>query len=304
LLFLVAAAAMLITLVRFVDLWARLRSLLEKVAQVPMVGAFEHLPDEVGEAFRGLMYAHDPDDHDLAAVTWSLPPEQRETLNNDIRANHPALSWVFGRPREGARPAARLDNDLASATARKWLIQRLHELARQSLDTLYPDWVRRPIGEAFGGARPPEGAGANHPGTPDSAPSPHAGPEGFVAAYATIYLGQYFVQLRMLAYALAFSTPLLLFAAAGYDFQPPRPQLNALVALLLATAVGLVYVLYRINRDGLVSRITRTVPHRFTPDMGFLSSVSVYVLPIVAILLAQVLGLFRFVVEPIIGLFQ
>jgi hypothetical protein len=63
-------------------------------------------------------------------------------------------------------------------------------------------------------------------------------------------------------------------------------------------------VLFQINRDGPVSRITQTTPNRFTLDMGFFASVATYMLPIVVVLLAQVFGLFRFVLEPILGLFQ
>jgi hypothetical protein len=80
--------------------------------------------------------------------------------------------------------------------------------------------------------------------------------------------------------------------------------MNALVGLLAAVTVGTLYVLYKINRDGLVSRISRTTPNRFTPDSGFLSSVTIYILPLVGILLAHVFGLFRFILEPILALFQ
>ncbi|MDB5312249.1 MAG: hypothetical protein JWO38_6451 [Gemmataceae bacterium] len=128
--------------------------------------------------------------------------------------------------------------------------------------------------------------------------------EQFVACYVVLYLGRYFAQLRMLAYALAVAAPLLLFAAASYPFQPDRPRLDALAALLIAAVVGTVYVLYGINRDGLVSRITRSPPDRFTPDSGFFSSVAKFVLPVLAVILAQVFGLFRFILEPILGLFH
>jgi hypothetical protein len=128
--------------------------------------------------------------------------------------------------------------------------------------------------------------------------------ELFVASYVALYLGPHFAHLRMLAHAMIWPSLLLLLAAASYPLQPERPLLNALVGLLAAVAAATVYVLYKINRDGLVSRITRTAPDRFTPDSGFFSSVLTYVAPVATVALLQFLGLFRFIVEPILGLFQ
>jgi hypothetical protein len=128
--------------------------------------------------------------------------------------------------------------------------------------------------------------------------------EVYLAAFMTIYLGGYFSQLRMLVRAMAVATPLLLFGAASYSFQPDRPGLKLLLVVAGVVTAGIVYVLYRVNCDGLVSRIKQTTPHAFTPDAGFLSSIATYVLPILAVVLLQVLGLFRVVIEPILGLFQ
>src|SRR5262249_2008116 len=62
--------------------------------------------------------------------------------------------------------------------------------------------------------------------------------EEFVAAVVVLYLGQYFAQLRQLMGALVFVPPLLLFTAASYPFQPNRPWLTSLVALLAVVAAG------------------------------------------------------------------
>jgi hypothetical protein len=180
--------------------------------------------------------------------------------------------------------------------------------------------VKQTVNRAFGVARAAGGKeNERGPGEEVDKPPPERGAarpnaaegqrvlaekEGFVAAVVVLYLGQYFAQLRQLVWALVFVPPLLLLAAASYPFQPDRPWLTALVALLGAVAAGIVYVLYRINRDALVSRVTRTTPGRFTPDAGFLTSLSSYVLPVLAVLVIQVLGLFRFIVEPILGLFE
>jgi len=45
--------------------------------------------------------------------------------------------------------------------------------------------------------------------------------------------------------------------------------------------------LVQLNRDELVSRITRSTPHWFTPDMTFVHGAATFVLPIVAGLMIQ-----------------
>jgi len=91
---------------------------------------------------------------------------------------------------------------------------------------------------------------------------------------------------------------------ASYPFHPNRPALNVLIGLVLSVSASTAYVLYQINVNGLVSRIMGTKPDQFTPDVRFFSSLSTYLLPVLTILLLQMLDLFRFIVEPILALFQ
>ena len=45
--------------------------------------------------------------------------------------------------------------------------------------------------------------------------------------------------------------------------------------------------LVQLNRDEMISRITRSAPNRFTPDLAFLQGSVAYVLPIVAAFMVQ-----------------
>jgi hypothetical protein len=73
----------------------------------------------------------------------------------------------------------------------------------------------------------------------------------------------------------------------------------------VAAVLGsILYVLVRANYDDLLSRITRTTPNRFTFDSGFLSSFFLYVVPTLSILVIQLSGAFRFVLEPILRTFK
>jgi hypothetical protein len=301
--FWVLAGAVILILAWFLALWSRLGHLLEEILRVPMVGAFERLPEEIARLFSRYLYSHHPNDRELTVVAWCLPEREREELAKEIECNHPQLAWVFGKP---LPPGVVAPGEERSD--RTWLIDWLNKRASAFLEELPGNWTRQTVNEAFGIARPDDtsekGEKKKEPADTSADEDRRPAQEQFVAAFVVMYLGRYFAQMRLLVYALVTAAPLLLLASASYQFQPDRPRLNALVALVIAVVAGTLYVLCRINRDGLASRITRTTPHRLTPDSGFLSSVTVYVLPVVAILLAQVFGLFRFILEPILGLFQ
>lgn len=317
--FWILAGAVVFVLARFLAIWTRLARLLEEILRVPMVGAFERLPHEIGRLFGGYLYSQRPRHRQLAAVAWALPPTEREELAKQIKRKRPGLSWVFGypvpnpdeRPRDAGEPgaAARAEAEAEAERNdqedRKWLADELQGYANDYLKELPTVWRNRSVDDAFGAERAPGSSGAEKEKVYEKPPAaPAQQKEQYVAVFVVMYLGAYFAQLRMLAYAIAFGAPLLLFAAASYPFQPDRSRLTVLLGLLLLVALGTVYVLYRINKDGLVSRIARTTPGRFTPDSGFLSSVATYVLPILALVVLELLGLFRFIIEPVLGIFE
>jgi hypothetical protein len=275
----VIAALVVLTLVRFLVLWSQLAELLAEILHVPMVGAFERLPDEVRRLFGGYLYAMEQFRRSHLAVLYRLQP----------------------RPdREGSPVPSGRD---FSAQA-----ERYGDKAEGYLKELFPSWGEKSVEEAFGTTQPKgekaaEAKAEVWPCLTEAAPDADQ-KERFVAAYVVLYLGQYFAQLRQVVWALVAVPPLLVVAVASYAFQPDRPQLTSLMVLLVIVAGGIVYVLYRINRDGLVSRISRTTPNRFTPDLGFFSSLTTFVLPIVTVVLLQVLGVFRFIMDPILALFE
>src|SRR6185437_13614234 len=79
------------------------------------------------------------------------------------------------------------------------------------------------------------------------------------------------------------SLPLIL-AATVYPFFPQYQLLLFLTVLGGATAACIVAFLVQLNRDELVSRITRGTPNRFTPDLAVVHGAAAYVLPILAAL--------------------
>ena len=60
------------------------------------------------------------------------------------------------------------------------------------------------------------------------------------------------------------------------------------VSFLVMGLTGIILTfLVQLNRDELISRITRSAPNRFTPDLSFLHGTTAYVLPILAGLMVQ-----------------
>ncbi len=154
-----------------------------------------------------------------------------------------------------------------------------------------------PMDHAFGTG--PEDAGSEGAVTPERKWSAVA--EEFIASWTVIYLSQFFVQLRSAAYAIMLCSSLLLLAGSSYPFFPERLKLGLLLALAICGVGFVFYVLVQVNKNELVSRVTRTTPNQFSLDRGFIMSAIQFAGPLVAIVIG-LLGTFRFLLEPILRL--
>jgi hypothetical protein len=313
-LFWLSGAMLAYTLTRFLGLWAGLKRLLGELGKVRMAVAFERLPDKVRREFRDLLYSQRPHVSHLRVALQQLTPAHRQIIGSLL----PERLWLlplFDLPPLLPTPAAPTDHDerqAAELDEQRWLTRFLCRIsARFAEASLSARWAGRTTDEAFGLSEAPKAkSGEAGEPTENRDESAHAdreddhalgdGVESFVATMVVIYLSQFFVQIRQLAWALTIGSPLLLIAAASYPFQPERPLITALIGLLAAVMAGIIYVLYDINRNEVVSRITHT-PSRFTLDREFLGSVGATVLPILGVIVAHLLGVFRIVFDPILG---
>lgn len=256
-----AAGLILGTLIKFLDLWAHVKELLGHIADLPLAIAFEQLPPGASRLFSGYLYSIRPDRFD-----------------GIIRQQWAACGGNYGEPNLSRVAGAVLTRVLG------------------------PIWATRKADKAFGRAAPSEEADAPKTSDGSSDTAPQADPrEVFVALIIVQYISQFFVAMRRLAWSLTIAAPLLLLSAASYPFQPERPLLYALMALLGAVVVGILHVLYDLNKNELVSRIIKTAPNRFTLDRGFLASIGQHVLPIFGVAVAYLLGAFRIVLEPLVS---
>jgi hypothetical protein len=95
------------------------------------------------------------------------------------------------------------------------------------------------------------------------------------------------------------TSSLLLLAATSYPFHPEKLLLVGLIALSAAGMASVLYVLIDMNRDELVSRVTRTTPGKFALDSGFIGSFFTYIVPAAGVAAAQLSGSFRWLLEPL-----
>jgi hypothetical protein len=188
------------------------------------------------------------------------------------------------------------------AHLRSGLKTRFSLLSRFLLRLLVSRWPNRPLNEVFGTEPAPI------PPSPEEVLQPYQQAcrqrwvemaEGFVAIQVVVYLCQFFIQLRNLAWSIVICSSLLL-AGTSYPFYPEKLLLFLLLGLVGVAVISVFSVLFAINRNELVSRISGTTPNRLTPDANFISSLFTYALPALGVVVVQLSGAFRFVFEPLL----
>jgi hypothetical protein len=297
---------------RFVLLWSRTRKLLEAIALVPMMQAFDRLPGRVANNFGGYLYSRRPRLAHLlvpvhllgllarAAGEYVTAGNLPQPAELDLRRLAAEASWLRHE----------LTQELATtprpARLPDWLRDWLTDFSRRLLLRLAPSWPSRPVEVVFAIA-PSTAAAQDAPGA-SAGPTPPELPrdrwlsqaEGFIAVQVVIYLSQFFIQLRNFALSIVTCSSLLLIAGTCYPFYPERLLVFLLMGLVAVVVSSVLYVLVQINRNELVSRIVQTTPNQFTLDWGFVGSLFTYVIPALGILAIQASGAFRFIFEPIL----
>jgi hypothetical protein len=128
--------------------------------------------------------------------------------------------------------------------------------------------------------------------------------EDFVAIQAIVFVSQFFIQLRKLAAMVVCVSIILMLAATVYPFQPETLILYVFFALLLAVGGSIVWVMIHLNKNEIVSRITRSTPNKFELNWKFVSQLVWYLGPIMLVLIAQLSGRLRVLVEPLMNVIR
>ena len=280
--FSVLASFAAVSAFRFIMLWRYVKLILRGIAGVPMVSAFDRLPERTSAMLGRFLLVGRRRFSDLAVPYRLLAELRPSTAGECLTAIDQALEL---------NPAAGGDPDIPGVQASK-----LSLAARELVLALMPLWSRKNVVEAYG----------SHPATRDEAPQgPQALAEQFIAVQAVFFVSQYFTQLRYFAYMGTFASGCLLFALTEYHFEPERLVMLSGAGLVAAIVAVVAWGLVQINKNELVSRITRTTPGRFSLNSAPLVMNAVQLAgPLVLLLLLQLSGRMRSVVEPAMALFR
>jgi hypothetical protein len=318
---------LLFTLLQFHFAWRSLRKLLRFLALLPMQSSFQRLSDKVVSLFGGYLHSLRPRHSHLSvsvqqfqrmqqlfpafhaalaqaarmhASVGDLSPEAVGAAWAEVQLAFPGgqfgpvISSDFDRELQPSRE----ENLEPPATAvappsHEWGAETgwdCSELARRCLGVLVRFWPVHPMEEAFGHT-PADGQAAEplYQALPQGNPIREwaIAAEDFCAIEITRYLSQFVVQLRTLLTSLTVGSLLLLLAATVYPFFPQYQVLLVLTIVAGFMVAAIVMFLVQLNRDEVISRINRSAPNRFTPDLAFVQGAATYVLPIVIAFMVQ-----------------
>jgi hypothetical protein len=303
------------TFLHALDVWRRLRRLLQQIAQLPLLKAFDRMPARVPSLFgpylsssssyreshlavrvqqlRVLAEAYggvrDQFPKVCDALDRALGYDAAATRLAEERSRRP---WGSRFPEDAEETRARVREFLGNGDARL-LCSAAACACFEAIDVAWPSLT---VGEAYGRAPATEVAdGAPAPAAataggeaPEAPPEPvrhwFGLAEDFLAIEVTNCLSHFFAQLRTLVTFVVLGSILLLPAVVSYPFQPQRLLLVFVAGLILLFAAGIFSMLVQIERDEVVSRILKTTPNRVTLHPAFLAHVGTYVLPLLGIL--------------------
>jgi hypothetical protein len=254
------------TLARFWALWVSVRQMLRAVAWSPVVAALDYLPEKVSQTIGPYFFARKPHSLQLRTVLCHL---RRSAGARDCISAYQDVLRRECKTGEFAGP----------------------ELLSRCIQELATEWEQLPKTWA---ARSFE---VNCPDPPSEAqrkqretrrtPSVRQRRENTLAVCLVWYIAHWFVQLRNLMIFMSLGSLLLLVAVASYPFQPHRLLTTVPWLLILGIALVVLTVFVQVDRNEVVSRITRTRPNRLSLNRNFLAAVATFVLPLLAVVASQ-----------------
>jgi hypothetical protein len=284
-------------LVRLFFLWRNMKGLLDAIGSQPMMRAFSRLPSKITDVFGKYLFTQKPQ---LAHL--QIPAHQLRLLCDEVAKDTEAPASLRSLNTTADEIETLLSQHLMHGTKRgaarraeRDVREKLNAVAALCIEALAPRGKWLAVDDAFGG-----GQGKEVKIVDWKDPAWVALAESVAATQVVIYMSQFFVQLRNLVWSAIVTASLLLMAATSYPFHPERLLLLGLITLSAGGIVGVLYLLIEMNRDEVVSRVTKSIPGKFSLDSGFVGSFFTYIVPTVGVLAAQLSGSFRWLLEPLL----
>jgi hypothetical protein len=251
--------------------WECVRATLQAVAELPLGDSFGRIPAVVTDMMGALLSSDAPG--------WRayLPyrAERYDTLANEYRRLAPQLNALAEvTSKEDGRLKAAFGNR-ATSTGVDPGTRKLCQAARACLVVLGSVWSEpRRAKKLANGGFDPEVEGWFRLA------------QDFVALEIATYVSQFMVQLRNLASFLTLAPLLMLFAVTSYPVQPQRLWVLFVIVLMSVVTATVIWGAIQAERNELISRISKTVPNQVSFQWNFLSSLALYAIPLLGIVVA------------------
>ncbi|MDR3636035.1 MAG: hypothetical protein P4L84_19690 [Isosphaeraceae bacterium] len=249
------------------------------------------------------------------AVARGLFGKPMAELDQARQTQLDALAEAFretGAPRAPGEPPgvaiARLferecvDEETAASPSESQVRAGLRTAAGACFSVLIPYWRSRSIKDAYGEDAPgsptndASGATASEAETSAGNGTSTWGPEtkpwlaqveDLLVLELTNFISECTIHLKNQAAFLAIGPLLLLLAATSYPFQPQRFLVVTIWTLLVAVAAGVIWAYVQMERNEVLSRISKTTPDRVSFNPTFLTHVAAVTIPLLGALLTQ-----------------
>lgn len=278
-------------LARLVMVWRALRTTLRALDASPLITAFERLPRRISRLTRLTLFA-DPSRETVLAVTAT----QWMHLRSLFVANEQSFELVGANAAADVRHLLEADAPLYGRNHRRAGVTFAPQL-KEMLCLMERFWATEPAVTQVEAVLAELKAQAQIEGASTSGRIRRCFPdvvrlwvrsaEEFVAVQAVDYIGWVIRHLRRLVLMLLFLLVVTMALLSSYSFLPQSVVRSLFLLLFLAVVVSLLLVLSQMNRDEVLSRVTRTDPGRLNWSAGFLFNVgTVVAIPILSLLSA------------------
>ncbi|WP_165226844.1 hypothetical protein [Aquisphaera insulae] len=264
--------------VRYLWLWKSLMQLFQQVSLLPMADAFGSIPPRVAAKFGRFLRTSLHDDADL-----EIPLQQCRLL----------LGTSGVTPAGGGSSAQEALRALVAIHEPGSEAERFEVVSAGCVrPVISMAWPHRTLEQSYGGSMGGPAAPAVPASTEEKADEKAASAgldpatlqwlsaaEGLLALRIVYLVSQFAAPLRSMSAQLIYGPILLLLAIAWYPFHPQQLMAIMIWIFILGGVLATLLVLFQIERNDFVSRVSRTAPNAVRLDQNMISNLLPYIVP-------------------------